>query len=57
MKPIDISIVIPLYNEEDVFEKLIQRLTSVIDEAGFSCEILLVNDGSTDKTASLIEEE
>lgn len=52
---IDISIIVPLYNEEQVFEQLIQRLTSVINSTTFSCEVILVNDGSSDKTADLIE--
>ena len=51
---IDISIIVPLYNEEDVFETLIQRLTHVIDTAKFQCEVVLINDGSTDNTAELI---
>ena len=54
MNLIDISIIVPLYNEEDVFETLIQRLTQVIDTAKFQCEVVLINDGSTDKTAELI---
>lgn len=54
MNLIDISIIVPLYNEEDVFETLIQRLTHVIDAAKFQCEVVLINDGSTDKTAELI---
>jgi dolichol-phosphate mannosyltransferase len=52
---IDISIVVPLYNEEEVFEKLIQRLTSVINNTTFKCEVILINDGSIDKTDKLIE--
>ncbi|MCF6131466.1 glycosyltransferase family 2 protein [Flavobacterium wongokense] len=55
MKLIDISIVVPLYNEEAVFDLLIQRLTQVIDATDFSCEVVLVNDGSIDNTAILIE--
>lgn len=55
MKPIDISIVVPLYNEEAVFDTLIQRLTKVMDQAKFSCEVILINDGSIDKTDQLIE--
>lgn len=54
-KNIDISIVVPLYNEEEVFNKLIQRLTSVINNTSFSCEVILVNDGSSDKTDTLIQ--
>jgi len=55
LKLIDISIVVPLYNEEAVFDQLIQRLTQVIDASDFSCEVVLVNDGSIDNTAILIE--
>jgi glycosyltransferase involved in cell wall biosynthesis len=55
LRPIDISIVVPLYNEEAVFDTLIQRLTKVMDQAKFSCEVLLINDGSIDKTDQLIE--
>ena len=53
---IDISIIVPLYNEEQVFEQLIQRLTNVINSTQFNCEVILINDGSTDKTGHLIEE-
>lgn len=55
MKLIDISIVVPLYNEEAVFDKLIQRLTQVINATDFSCEVVLVDDGSIDNTAALME--
>lgn len=52
---IEISIIVPLYNEEAVFSKLIDRLTDVIGTTKFSCEVILVDDGSIDATASLIE--
>ena len=52
---IDISIVVPLYNEEAVFDQLIERLTQVVNKVDFACEVVLVNDGSTDATAILIE--
>jgi dolichol-phosphate mannosyltransferase len=55
LSQIDISIIVPLYNEEAVFEQLIQRLISVIDKTNFSCEVILVDDGSSDKTENLIE--
>ena len=51
----DISIIVPLYNEELVFQQLIDRLLNVIDTSKFSCEVILINDGSTDKTENLIE--
>lgn len=53
---IDISIIVPLYNEEMVFEKLINRLTNVINDTKFKCDIILISDGCTDGTNILIEE-
>ncbi|ESU30003.1 dolichol-phosphate mannosyltransferase [Flavobacterium limnosediminis JC2902] len=53
---IDISIIVPLYNEEAVFSQLINRLKSVIDKTEFTCEVILINDGSIDNTAQLVEE-
>lgn len=54
-KEIDISIVVPLYNEEAVFNQLILRLSAVINTTKFSCEVVLVNDGSSDNTDLLIQ--
>lgn len=50
-----VSIVVPLYNEEKVFSQLISRLKKVIAELPFKTEVVLVDDGSRDTTASLIE--
>lgn len=55
MTRFDISIIVPLYNEEKVFEQLVQRITNVINATQFSCEVILINDGSTDDTEKLIE--
>ena len=52
---VDISIIVPLYNEEQVFHHLIGRLITVINSTDFSCEVILIDDGSSDKTAKLIE--
>ena len=52
---VEISIIVPLYNEEQVFGQLVQRLQSVISLAGFPCEVILVNDGSSDNTALMID--
>lgn len=50
-----VSIVIPLYNEQETFLHLIQRLNELIKKLPFSIEIVLVDDGSEDETAQLIE--
>jgi dolichol-phosphate mannosyltransferase len=55
LKALDISIIVPLYNEQAVFDNLIERLVNVIDTTLFSCEVILIDDGSTDNTRQLVE--
>jgi glycosyltransferase involved in cell wall biosynthesis len=45
-----VSIVVPLYNEEDCVEELHQRLKAVMDATGRRYELVFVNDGSSDGT-------
>ncbi|HKX86643.1 MAG TPA: glycosyltransferase family 2 protein [Flavobacterium sp.] len=52
----DIVIVVPLYNEEKTLEPLVKRLKIIINEAKFSIQVVLINDGSTDKTQELIDQ-
>jgi len=54
--PPEISIVIPLYNEEEIFNQLVKRLDSIIEASKHHLEIVLVNDGSKDKTPLLMKE-
>lgn len=56
MKKPYISIVIPVYNEQENLEKLYQRLTAAMDAYGKSYEILFTNDGSKDKSADILNE-
>jgi glycosyltransferase involved in cell wall biosynthesis len=51
----DISIVIPLLNEEESLPELTQWIVRVIEAEGFSYEIIYVDDGSTDRSWSVIE--
>ena len=48
------SVVIPLYNEQETIKTLYYRLKEVMDGLGSSYEIVLVNDGSTDDTLSIL---
>lgn len=52
----DISIIVPLYNEQEVFGKLVHRLQSVLNSCIHAVEVVLVDDGSRDQTAQLIQE-
>jgi len=52
---IDLSIVIPSYNEEDNIEPLYDRLNSILPEITDKYEIIFVNDGSKDRTINKIE--
>lgn len=47
---IQISIVVPVYNEEESLPELTQWIVRVMSEHGFSYEIIFVNDGSTDSS-------
>jgi glycosyltransferase involved in cell wall biosynthesis len=51
-----ISIVIPLYNEEAGFALLIDRLNQLIKNSELTIEVVLVNDGSRDSTPLLMNE-
>jgi dolichol-phosphate mannosyltransferase len=48
------SIIIPMYNEEEVIAETYHRLKKVMDETGESYELVFVNDGSRDRSASII---
>ena len=51
---VELSIVVPLYNEERNIARLHNRLLSIIDNLDISSEIILVDDGSTDSTSDMI---
>lgn len=51
-----ISVVVPLYNEEENLHELYSRLTASLVGAGPEYEIILVDDGACDGTPSLIDE-
>lgn len=52
----DISIVIPLYNEEKSLKELAEWTLKVIKEHNFSYEIIFIDDGSNDNSWKVIEE-
>ncbi|MBY0543723.1 MAG: glycosyltransferase family 2 protein [Sphingobacteriaceae bacterium] len=50
----DISVVVPLYNEDESLPELVAWVDKVMGENNFSYEIILVDDGSTDQSWSVI---
>jgi glycosyltransferase involved in cell wall biosynthesis len=52
---LDLTIVIPVYNEEESLRPLCARLDSVLDQLGLRAEILFVDDGSTDGSFAVME--
>jgi len=51
----DISIIVPLYNEEESLPELYGWISRVMEKHGFSYEVIFVNDGSTDRSWQVIE--
>jgi glycosyltransferase involved in cell wall biosynthesis len=50
----DISIVIPLLNEQNSLEELSSSVSSVINDLNLKYEIILIDDGSTDNSWKII---
>jgi len=53
----DLSVIIPMYNEQDVLPLLFARLYPVLDKLGRSYEVVLVDDGSHDRTPGLLRKQ
>ena len=51
----DISVIVPLYNEAESLPKLYEWIARVMKENKFSYEVIFVNDGSTDESWAVIE--
>ncbi|MBN1993110.1 MAG: glycosyltransferase family 2 protein [Anaerolineae bacterium] len=50
------SVVVPCYNEEQSLPELYRRLKEVMDQTGETWELVLVNDGSADRTGELMRQ-
>src|SRR4051812_10003074 len=53
---LDISIVIPLFNEEESLPELVSWITRVCKEHDFSHEIIMIDDGSTDSSWDVVKQ-
>ena len=53
---LDVSVVVPLYNEEESLPELVEQLLGSLRPTGERFELVLVNDGSSDQTAAVLEQ-
>jgi undecaprenyl-phosphate 4-deoxy-4-formamido-L-arabinose transferase len=53
----DVSVIIPVYNEEEGLPALFARLYPALDGLGVDYEIVFINDGSRDRSAALLREQ
>ncbi len=51
-----VSIVVPLYNEEESVTELVQSIDQVMSQSGLTYEVILIDDGSVDQTVSILTE-
>ncbi len=51
-----LSLVLPIYNEEEVIPLLHERLREFLDRLGLDCEVVFVNDGSSDRSLEMLRE-
>ncbi|POZ63799.1 glycosyltransferase [Chromobacterium alticapitis] len=54
---INLSVVIPVYNEQDVLQALFDRLYPALDALNIRYEIVFINDGSRDKSVAMLSEQ
>jgi len=54
--PANISIIIPVYNEELAIKSVLEDIYAVINDLAYNCEILIVDDGSIDNTVEIAGE-
>lgn len=53
---VELSIIAPMYNEEEVLDIFFREIVRVLDSLGLTWEIVCVNDGSSDRTLALLSE-
>ncbi len=52
-----LSVIIPVYNEQEMLPALFARLYPALDALGVTYEVLLINDGSRDRSAALLKDQ
>src|SRR5947208_12552058 len=54
-KPLQLSLVMPCYNEEQCLEKTVPPVVETFMQAGITLEMILVDNGSNDQTSAVID--
>ena len=57
MNPPILSVIVPVYNEQDTLPTLFARLYPALDALNLPYEILFINDGSRDRSAALLKDQ
>ena len=52
---LDLTVLLPVFNEEEALPAIIQEIKDVLDVHQWAYEILVIDDGSTDKTLEIAE--
>lgn len=56
MKTLDLSLVLPCYNEEEIFTESVAKISETLDASGLTYEVIFVEDKSRDATANLLHQ-
>ena len=51
-----LSVVVPIWNEEETIPELYRRMQEVMAKTGVTWELVMVSDGSTDRSTEMIRE-
>jgi len=57
MNSLELSVIVPVYNEEQGLHTLFDRLYPALDKLGIAYEIVFINDGSRDRSAAILREQ
>ncbi len=57
MNTIQLSVIVPVYNEEQGLQALFDRLYPALDKLGVAYEVLFINDGSRDRSPAILREQ
>ncbi|MEN6628045.1 MAG: glycosyltransferase, partial [Sulfuricella sp.] len=57
MNPTELSVIVPVYNEEQGLQALFDRLYPALDKLDIGYEIVFINDGSRDRSAAILREQ